>query len=310
MSFRLQWPTQYGVITQGFLERPEYYGQFHYRGLDGLTYALAGHEGIDLRALPGSEIYACAAGQVKEVYLLSEKPFHNYGNYVRIQHDDGYETTYAHLQDVRVVLGAQLAAGDLVGLADSTGNSRAAHLHLTLKKKGATQAGETLFKNDIIDPSPFLDSPLITRPEKQGLRLDKARWFVEEAVRKLEAQDGNAAHEILMHTVIPWFYANAPKHSTSLEHAQAHTAARWHCEEAVRQIEAQALPNAADILLTQVLPWLNSPGPQIIGILSVKSNPKSKSKAKSKTASRKRTVSKPRKTRSSKTSAPKKKPAR
>ena len=61
------------------------------------------------------------AGQVKEVYLMSERPFHNYGNHVRIQHDDGFETTYAHLQEARVVPGQELGAGDLVGLADSTG---------------------------------------------------------------------------------------------------------------------------------------------------------------------------------------------
>ena len=136
--------------------------------------------------------------------------------------------------------------------------------------------------------------------------MEKARWFVEETVRKLEAQDGSAAREILMHTVIPWFYATAPKHSTTLEHAQAHTAARWHCEEAVRQIEAQALNNAADTLRVQVLPWLNSPGPQAIGILSIKSKPKPKPKAKPKTAPRKKTASKSRsRTRSSKASAPK-----
>ena len=64
MSF--VWPTQYGVITQGFLERPEYYGKFHYRGPDGISYPLAGHEGIDFRALAGSEIYACGRDRLKK----------------------------------------------------------------------------------------------------------------------------------------------------------------------------------------------------------------------------------------------------
>ncbi len=53
-------------------------------------------------------------------------------------------------------VGQQVKAGDKIGLADSTGNSTGSHLHLTLKKQGATAAGATNFPNDIIDPTPFL----------------------------------------------------------------------------------------------------------------------------------------------------------
>lgn len=160
-------------------------------------------------------------------------------------------------------------------------------------------------------PIPAPPSPIPFQPlADKMLPLSKARWFVEEAVRKLEAQDGGAARDILRHTVIPWFYATAPKHSTALENAQAHTAARWHCEETVRQIEAQALNNAADTLRFQVLPWLYSPGPQIIGILSVKSKPKpqakrkSKTKSKAKSAPRKKNAKPRANSRSAKKSAP------
>lgn len=142
-------------------------------------------------------------------------------------------------------------------------------------------------------------APVPTKPAKPApgvLPLAKARWFVEEAIRKLEAQDGGAAREILVQTVIPWFYATSSKHSTSLPNAQAHTAARWHCEEATRQIEAGALNDAANRLQQQVLPWLYSPGPGALGILSVeyKAKPKAKSKSKPKTAPRKKRAAKPR----------------
>jgi len=143
-------------------------------------------------------------------------------------------------------------------------------------------------------------APISTKPAKPAetapgvLPLAKARWFTEEAVRKLEAQDGSAARAILTQTVIPWFYAAAPKHSASLADAQAHTAARWHCEEATRQIEAGVLNDAANTLRQNVLSWLASPGPGALGILSVEYPAKPKAKAKPKTAPRKKRATKPR----------------
>jgi hypothetical protein len=63
--------------------------------------------------------------------------------------------------------GDAVTAGALIGLADNTGNSRGDHLHLTLKKTGATARGETVFidargqrmvyPRDILNPRPFLD---------------------------------------------------------------------------------------------------------------------------------------------------------
>lgn len=169
MALRLRWPTEFGVITQRFLERPEFYGQFKYTGIDGKTYALPGHEGLDIRAPQGSRVFACADGTVTQVRRdgnVDKKAF-PYGNQVRIQHAEGYETIYAHLEEARVEVGNQVRAGDLIGLADNTGNSSSSHLHLTVKKKGATANGATIFKNDIIDPTPLLDPlegvPLDTR---------------------------------------------------------------------------------------------------------------------------------------------------
>jgi hypothetical protein len=160
MVLRLRWPTEFGVITQGFLERPDYYGQFKYLGNDGKRYALPGHEGLDIRAPNGSRVFACADGTISQVRLdddIDREQF-PYGNQVRIQHAEGYETIYAHLQEVHVQVGARVQAGDVIGLADNTGNSKAAHLHLTVKKQGAFERNETIFKNDIVNPTPLLDS--------------------------------------------------------------------------------------------------------------------------------------------------------
>ncbi|HEY88297.1 MAG TPA: SH3 domain-containing protein [Thermoflexia bacterium] len=144
MTFRMRWPTEFDYITQAFGKRPEYYGQ----------YGLPGHEGIDFRAPTGSKIFAVADGFVSDVRLDgNSKP---YGNQVRVQHESGYQTIYAHLLEASVSKGQAVKAGQLVGIADNSGNSAGAHLHLTLKKNGATARGETNYPYDIIDPTPYL----------------------------------------------------------------------------------------------------------------------------------------------------------
>ena len=145
--FYLLWPTDYPVITQPFGANPQIYRR----------YGMPGHEGVDLRALTNSNIYACADGEVYEVHTNPRD--HAYGIHVRIQHRDGYKTVYAHLARALVTKGDVVQAGDRIGLADSTGNSSAAHLHLSLKRDGATVRRETTYPKDIIDPTPFLAWP-------------------------------------------------------------------------------------------------------------------------------------------------------
>lgn len=149
MAFRLRWPTQFGTITQAFGANPQVYNKF----------GLPGHEGLDFVAPLGSEIYAVADGFVSDIRLDgNSSPMQlPYGNQVRVQHDDGYETIYAHLDQVVVVRGQWVRAGELIALADDTGNSTGSHLHLTLKKKGTTQSGQTTYPHDIIDPTPLLN---------------------------------------------------------------------------------------------------------------------------------------------------------
>jgi lysozyme len=154
MVFRLRWPTEYSRVTQAFGVNPQNYRAF----------GLPGHEGIDFLAPEDSRVFACADGVVAEVRLDGNTNvlLLPYGNQVRIIHDtpEGQFTTiYAHLKSVSVAAGTAIHAGDELGIADSTGNSTGSHLHLTLKKAGATAAHETTFPRDIIDPTPFLDVP-------------------------------------------------------------------------------------------------------------------------------------------------------
>lgn len=155
-AFRLAWPTEYPKITQPFGANPDIYRRWN----------LPGHEGVDIRAPDGARIFACAAGTVFQVH--DGRDNHPYGVHVRIQHADGYQTIYAHLREALVQVNDVVKAGQVIGLADSTGNSSGSHLHLTLKKAGATAAGLTNYRSDIIDPTPFLVFPGADLPAPGG----------------------------------------------------------------------------------------------------------------------------------------------
>lgn len=145
--FYLLWPTDYPVVTQGFGANAHIYTRF----------GMPGHEGLDIRALPGSEVFACADGWVYRVHRGRKD--HAYGIHIRIQHELGYKTVYGHLMEPLVEVGQQVKAGEVIAKADSTGASTAAHLHLTLKKDGSTARKETRFPKDVVDPTPFMVLP-------------------------------------------------------------------------------------------------------------------------------------------------------
>ena len=168
MAFRMRWPTRSNAISQRFGENPHIYSKF----------GLPGHEGLDFAAPEGTEILAAADGFVSDIRLdgFSDPMLKPYGNQVRVQHAGGYETIYAHLSQVVVVRGQLIRGKQLLGLCGSTGHSTGPHLHLSLKKHGATVAGLTEYPFDLVDPEPYLvdlatDPPGVLEPPTVSRRV-------------------------------------------------------------------------------------------------------------------------------------------
>jgi murein DD-endopeptidase MepM/ murein hydrolase activator NlpD len=59
-----------------------------------------------------------------------------YGNVVIVRHYNGLETVYAHLSKIKVKEGDVIGAGDLIGLAGTTGHSTGPHLHFEIRFMG------------------------------------------------------------------------------------------------------------------------------------------------------------------------------
>ncbi|HIJ85367.1 MAG TPA: M23 family metallopeptidase, partial [Magnetococcales bacterium] len=71
---------------------------------------------------------------------------HSYGNLVTIQHDYGFQTSYAHLYDVWVKSGDFVRKGDVIGRSGNSGLSSGPHLHY-----------EVRFVQRAIDPMEFIN---------------------------------------------------------------------------------------------------------------------------------------------------------
>lgn len=89
------------------------------------------HSGVDLAGPLNTPIYATCSGVVKAATYNGSA-----GNYVSIDHMDGFSSTYMHMTRYVVGVGDWVAAGDLIGYMGSTGASTGSHLHFSVYKNG------------------------------------------------------------------------------------------------------------------------------------------------------------------------------
>ena len=89
------------------------------------------HKGVDLVASKGTPIYASRSGYVTIATYHSTA-----GNYVTINHQDGYTSVYMHMTHDTVSVGEYVKAGELIGYVGSTGRSTGPHLHFGITKNG------------------------------------------------------------------------------------------------------------------------------------------------------------------------------
>ena len=97
------------------------------------------HYGLDIAADEGVVIGAFADGTVREV---GES---DYGNYLIVDHADGFSTLYAHCSSISAAVGDEVKCGEEIARVGQTGNATGPHLHLEIWKDGAA-----------LDPSDYL----------------------------------------------------------------------------------------------------------------------------------------------------------
>ncbi|MFA6676745.1 MAG: M23 family metallopeptidase [Bacteroidales bacterium] len=122
------------------------------------------HEGIDLIANLGANVLAAADGVVQKVYRSSSDK----GNYVAINHGNGYITYYYHLGLIKVRTGRRVKGGDVIGEVGTTGISFAPHLHYEVKLNDSLVDPMNFFFGDI-NPAIFRQMLMISMTTGQSL---------------------------------------------------------------------------------------------------------------------------------------------
>lgn len=91
------------------------------------------HPGVDIANRAGPGVAAADGGTV---VVAGWPDSYGYGNRVVIDHENGYQSLYAHLSNIYVSVGEKVSRGQLVGQMGSTGRSTGTHLHLEIHYKG------------------------------------------------------------------------------------------------------------------------------------------------------------------------------
>lgn len=109
------WPASGGYISSEMGSR---WGSYH-RGLD-----IARPSNYNIKASDNGVVTAAGWDG-------------SYGNRIVINHNNGYETVYAHLSKIEVKVGQTVPKGSIIGIMGSTGNSTGTHLHFEIHKNGS-----------------------------------------------------------------------------------------------------------------------------------------------------------------------------
>lgn len=103
------------------------------------------HEGIDLTARHGTNIYATADGEVLQAGYRAG----GFGKKVLIDHGYGYRTVYGHCDEVLVEPGQHVKRGEVIAKVGNTGLSKASHLHYEVHVNGRPVDPINYYANDL-----------------------------------------------------------------------------------------------------------------------------------------------------------------
>src|SRR3954451_5078407 len=158
-----------GKSAKKFLVRKPVNNAIMRSGFGGRRHPILGftrmHTGVDWATSFGTPIFAAGNGNVEKVGWEG-----GYGKYVRLKHNNGYETAYGHMSAFAKGMepGKKVRQGQVIGFVGSTGASTGPHVHY-----------EILVNGRFVDPMRVklprgrsLEGPMLTGFEKERDRLE------------------------------------------------------------------------------------------------------------------------------------------
>jgi len=127
VSSQIDYLQHYPAIYPVLKEDRKFSSRFGYRR-DPFTNRRKFHDGDDFSTKIGKKVIATADGTVQ-----SSRYYGSFGNYIEIDHGNGYVTAYGHLSKRIVSKGTKVERGDVIGNVGNTGKSTAPHLHYEVR---------------------------------------------------------------------------------------------------------------------------------------------------------------------------------
>lgn len=116
------------------------------------------HKGVDMACEKGVPVYASADGVVEKTDIGQRHV--GYGKQVLLNHEFGYKTRYAHLNEILVEQGETVMRGQLIGKVGTTGGSTGPHLHY-----------EVIYMGQVVNPVNYFNN---------NMSMDEYRKLIEE----------------------------------------------------------------------------------------------------------------------------------
>lgn len=170
------------------------------------SYKGTGHNGIDLVGAGYTLDYVVAHSAGVVVGVRTDINYNTssaggpkiYGNYVKIRHDNGMYTFYAHLKygSVTVKLNQRVEKGEVIGYMGNTGYSFGAHLHFEVRNSNNVQ----------IDPTPYINADL---PGNNIIKYSVGTTYTTQVILKVRAGAGTNYAQKTYSQLTPNAKANA-----------------------------------------------------------------------------------------------------
>ncbi|MDE7194874.1 MAG: M23 family metallopeptidase [Oscillospiraceae bacterium] len=157
----------------------------------------------------GADIYAAQSGTV----IVSDFDVEYYGNYVVIDHGNGYATLYAHCSDIIVNEGQAVSQGDVIGHVGATGFATGDCLHFEVRENGSA-----------VDPMIYLVLPSVENNVDAVEQEINDIQAENQAMREAEQQELNERWaELIASVPDPNFLYPAGEDYGVVEHVYGHS---------------------------------------------------------------------------------------
>jgi len=166
-----------------------------YRWISGYHFNPPSHDAEDFGTPNGAQYRAPQSGWIIAARFTLKQDvtgyIYGYGNYITIDHGEGWRSLGAHLLDSYVQVGDWVEAGQLIARTNNTGNSSGPHLHFKLSING-TPVKPSSYLGDVIVPEPppvpdpeIPELPIAVVNVEQGSRLNIRNYPKDTSTAKI-----------------------------------------------------------------------------------------------------------------------------